>query len=105
MAQVWWKKFCEEMLECGARGEEPAYIWCQFNVEGLRHLDPHPFLLPGWMVLPRRRVPFIRAETGELGKSPGNMAAWWSTVEPAEPPEESLIVETGHHNNMIKGLL
>lgn len=100
--QEWWLKFITE----AARYDDPRFVWCQFNVEGLRHLDPNPLELPGWLVWPRERTPFIWGGPdmkppkgkerihGELVTSPGNCAVWWSTVRPAEPPENSMIIET-----------
>ncbi len=103
----WWDKFAQSLQH--GRG-----IWCAFNSEQLRHMDPSPFQLPGWLVMPRDRVRFIWGgpdlykthkptgekvlvrKHGERPKSPGNWTVFWSRVEPAEPPAPCVIVRTGY---------
>lgn len=97
-AAVWWRKYNREQSEL--RGEM-LFVWCAFSVEQLRHLDPSPFYLPGWLVMPRSRTAFVWGgptdggrEHGEPCKSPANWAVWWTTAPPATPPAESVIVRT-----------
>ncbi len=86
--KVWWEKF-----EFNARSRRA--IWCLFNMEQLRHTDPSPFTLDGYLIMPKRRIQFIDASTGLLGKSPSNWAGFWSNVKPAETPEPCVIIKTG----------
>jgi hypothetical protein len=58
-------------------------------------MDPSPFDMPGWLVMPRKRISFINAKTGLPGKSPANWAVFWSNTEPADPPEDCIMVRTG----------
>ena len=88
---MWWPKFVSEMQSFG---DAAKYVWCGFNIEQLRHMHPSPFHLPGWLVLPRKRIAFINGNTGEVGKSPGNWTFFWTNVEPATPPVESVVVRT-----------
>lgn len=94
--QPWWLKFCEEIGK-GGHG-----VWCAFSVEQLRHMDPNPLTMPGWLVMPRARIGFVwggpdtdKRKHGEVGSSPGNWTVFWSSVEPAETPADSVIVRTG----------
>jgi len=90
--KVWWEKSVRELRRYSWRRN---LIWCAFSVEQLRHMDPSPFHLPGWLVMPRGRTSFTSAATGEAGKSPANWAVFWTTAPPAEPPVECVIVRTG----------
>ena len=102
--QDWWLKFLTE----AARFDEPRFVWCQFNVEGFRLFDPHPLEVPGWLVWPRyKRTPFVWGGPdmkpakgkprlhGQPATSPGNCAVWWSSVEPAPTPYDSIVTRTG----------
>lgn len=91
-ARVWWSKALDEGAADPSR---LPFIWCAFSVEQLRHLDPSPFMLPGWMVMPRVRIKYIRQETGKREGSPTHWSVFWCNVPPAQPPEHSLIVRTG----------
>lgn len=97
---AWWMKY---QLEAPRK-----FIWCAFSVEQFRHMYPSALELPGWLVAPRERIAFIwggpdqpaeknKAERkhGEPMKSPGNWTAFWTTVEPACPPVDSIIMRTG----------
>jgi len=99
----WWAKYLAERR----LGLDP-FIWCAFSVEQFRHMQPSALELPGWLVAPRSRVSFIwggpdmeatptRAarKHGQPMTQPGNWTAFWSTVEPAAPPVESIIIQTG----------
>ena len=107
----WWGKL---MMERARHKGRLRVIWCAFNSEQERHMYPSPFGVPGWWVRPRARAPFVwGSETvpekrnkkgklvepaknhGELVTSPSNWATWWTTVEPAEPPVDCVIVRTG----------
>lgn len=111
---LYWTKLFQEQARHGGR---MAFMWCLFNIEQLRHMYPSPFNLDGWLIMPRDRIKFIwggpdipaefgvrkgkRVQTkaprfhGEPMKSPGNWTAFWSTVEPMEPPEPCVIIRTG----------
>lgn len=91
---AWWAKYLAE--------RPSAFIWCAFSVEQFRHMLPSALELPGWLVAPRTRVSFIWGGPdmpgrvhGQPLKSPANWTAFWSTVEPARPPVDSIIVRTG----------
>ena len=88
-------------------------------------MNPSPFDMDGWLVMPKRRIGFVWCgptlvrldgatkgklveydadihdenwivrRHGEVAKSPGNWTVFWSSVEPAETPEECVIVRTG----------
>lgn len=90
-APVWWAKSLEEIIAGNCR----KFIWCAFSVEQLRQMEPSPFLLPGWLVMPKSRIPFIDAKTGLPGKQPSNWAVFWTNTKPATPPVDSVIVRTG----------
>lgn len=83
----WWAKAMAELVHV------TALTWCFFNCEHARHLDPHVFDLPGWLVLPRRRIAFWR-EGAPVG-SPRNWAWFWTTCEPADTPVPCDRVRTG----------
>lgn len=112
-AQVWWSKYLEE--KAYAKGGIDL-IWCAFSVEQLRHMDPSPMLMSGYLVLPKDRVGFVwggpdieekrdkngkvtqkARKHGDVAKSPGNWTVFWSTVPPADPPDHCLIIRTGPH--------
>jgi hypothetical protein len=99
-AQAWWDR---------VNTYQPV-IWCAFNIEQMRVLDPSPLNLPGWLVMPGRRLSFIwggpeefvnkKGETvfrkaGEPAKSPGNWTVFWTNVCPAPTPEECFELRTG----------
>lgn len=103
-AAKWWAKWIAERDRTWGN---IRFVWCAFNVESLRHLEPSPFHLPGWLIWPRDRTAFVwggptMAATkkrsarihGEPAKSPGNCAVWWCNVPPATPPVECVIVRT-----------
>ena len=96
----WWHKY---QLEQQRQGGCMQFVWCAFNIEQLRHLDPSPFHLPGWLVMPRDRTAFVwGGETtekparihGEPARSPSNWSVWWTNVAPATPPVDCVIVRT-----------
>lgn len=108
-AKLWWSKLIQYMCSEMSFGDgwfnyKIAYpaVWCAFNIEQFRYLRPSPLELPGWLIQPRKRIAFIwGGETkgnrvhGQPCKSPANASAFWSTVEPAEPPHDSIILRTG----------
>ncbi len=97
----WWEKSMHE----GAATK--PFIWCAFAIEQLRHMDPSPFELSGWLVMPETRIGFIwggktmtpdrgaRRVHGERNRQPANWTVFWSTRKPATPPVASIIVPTG----------
>lgn len=110
----WWDKAVREMNE----GKE--LIWCAFSAEQPRYMHPSLYELPGWIVMPRARLSFIwlgpdmvkvkgklterMPEHGDMpiarihgnpGKSPGNWTVFWTSVAPAEVPEDCVIMRTG----------
>lgn len=87
-AQLWWDRFREHSWY------SPGAIWCGFNLEQLRTLDPSPLQLDGWLVVPRKRIAYIDGRTGERAKSPSQATFFWLNVEPAEPPEPCIITRT-----------
>lgn len=99
---AWWQKYCAQ------RSRLNRFIWCAFSIEQFRHMMPSALELHGWLVAPRTRTAFIwggpdtpatpsSAERlhGQPMKSPGNWAVWWTSVEPEEPPVDSIITRTG----------
>jgi len=106
-AQRWWSRTVEHSRETAGH-----MIWCAFNVEQLRYLNPSPFHLPGWLVMPRIRVRYIWGgdtiepivlpsgrmkavrKHGEPCKSPANWSVFWTSAPPAIPPVDSIIVRT-----------
>jgi hypothetical protein len=70
-----------------------ALTWCFFNCEAAQTLTPDPFKLPGYMVIPRKRVAFMT--DGKLGKSPFNRTWFWTTSHPASTPIDCNIIRTG----------
>lgn len=98
----WWVKYLAQ------RQHLPRFVWCAFSIEQFRHMTPSALELPGWLVAPRSRTSFIwggpdmpatesRAARvhGRPLPNPGNWSAWWTTVEPARPPVDSIILRTG----------
>lgn len=96
-AAKWWTKFVYEMC----RFDRPAFIWCAYSIEQLRQLDPSPLQLSGWVVIPKKRIAYIDQRTGERGKSPAQASFFWSSVTPAEPPEECIITPTVFSMNIF----
>jgi len=97
-AVQWWAKYQSEQRRY--KGAQ-LLVWCAFSVEQLRHMDPSPFHLPGWLVMPRERTAFIwggattAARThGKPAKSPANWSVWWTNAAPATPPVDCVIVRT-----------
>jgi hypothetical protein len=84
----WWRKLNESVP-----GVLEHVVWCFFNNEHTRFLDRSPWDMSGWMVMPKKRVAFLR--DGKPVKSPRNWTWFWTTKEPAKPPIDSLIVRTG----------
>jgi len=104
-AALWWDKYQAEQKR---HGGQMRFAWCQFNVESLRQLRPSPFHLPGWLIWPRERTPFIwggpdieatdsRAARihGQPMTQPGNCAVWWTNCKPTRPPGECVGIRTG----------
>lgn len=107
--QEFWRRAMKS-IDAGGKA-----MWCAFSAEQPRHMRPSPWKIPGWMIMPRVRIGFTwggpdivtnklavssGAEPkwrrhGDLGSSPGNWTIFWSSVEPAEPPSECVIVRTG----------
>jgi hypothetical protein len=87
----WW----EHAADCIGIGTVDAMVWCFFNCEATRHLEPSPWSMQGHMVLPSKRVAFLRG--GVPIKQPRNWAWFWvyNTDYVAEPPVECRIVRTG----------
>jgi len=67
-------------------------VWCFFNWETTVSLDRGPLTACGWLILPRRRVSFLRG--GEQIRSPRNRTAFWTNRPPATTPEPSFIAPT-----------
>lgn len=84
----WWAHHLKER----AAGNLERLVWCFFNNEHTRHLDPSPWELPGYMVIPRVRVAFLK--DGVRQKSPRNWTWFWTTERPARPPVDCFIVPT-----------
>jgi hypothetical protein len=87
----WWAKAHSERL---AANDWTDMIWCAFSVEQLRHMDPSPFFMDGWLIMPHKRIKFINGSTGEVAGSPANWTVFWSSKKPAATPEGALIVRT-----------
>jgi hypothetical protein len=85
----WWGKARGHLLE----GDLESLVFCFFNWEAVISARPDPLLVDGWLVLPVRRVSFLR--DGKAVKSPRNRAAFWTSTMPAQPPVTSYIVPTG----------
>lgn len=117
--ELWWGKAISEYQTASrvVHPPQPALIWCLFSVEQLRFMDPCPLELPGHMVWPLARTPFISlidydpAEHGKRGKvrrkgcpnlQPGNWSAFWCSehvdVCVASLPVPSIVTRTGHAN-------
>ncbi len=109
--RAWWAKAGRERKRIGSSF---ALVWCCFGTEHPYLMKPSPFELPGWLVVPPRRLPFIWGgpttyypaghrlagkvdrEHGKPKKGAGDRATFWSTVEPAPPPTPgTLIIPTG----------
>lgn len=88
--RAWWEHAYGEL----AGGRCRALVWCLFNCEHARHLDPSPFDTPGWLVIPQRRISFLRE--GVPIRSPRNWAWFWSTLPPADTPEPAWVQRTGN---------
>ena len=74
-----------------------ALVWCFFNYEAVFGMEPSPLDLPGWMVMPQRRVGFFR--DGKRIRSARNRTWFWTTKPPAPPPcDVSWVVGTGDTN-------
>jgi hypothetical protein len=99
--RAWWEKAMRETrcaepeTRCGQPGTTMALVWCLFNCEHVRILRPSPLDLDGWLVIPSRRVAFVRG--GDAIKSPRNWTWFWSNREPAPTPVLSWICRTGPH--------
>lgn len=108
--QAWWRKYIEEQIRHQGR---MRFVWCQFNVEAIRQLDPWPFFVSGWLIWPRNRISFIwggetieekHDKTGKIIRkqrvhgqpsvAPGNCAVFWTNVPPATPPCDCAIFRT-----------
>ena len=101
--KLWWGRAIEAL----AQGKE--VIWCSFNDEQHRHMYPSLYEVPGWLILPRTRIKFVWGGPdvllkngkwryhGDIGKSPGNYTTFWSSVKPATPPVDCVIVRTGQN--------
>jgi len=70
-----------------------ALTWCFFNAEAVKSVRPTPLDLHGYLVIPLKRVAFMR--NGKRQKSPRNWAWFWTTREPAPAPVECRIIPTG----------
>ena len=99
---VWWPEFVRHLGHHSGWGYLNSGIWCAFSAEQKRHMRPSCYDMPGWLIEPRKRIGFVwggpdtdKLRYGERGKSPGDWAVFWSSVEPTEPPEECVIVRTG----------
>jgi len=104
---IWWAK---AMAEQKRYRDRMGLIWCMFNIEQLRYMDPSPFDLRGYLVMPKERIGFvwagpdlfypkehkkageIRRKHGEVAASPGNWTAFYSSELPASTPVECKIV-------------
>ncbi len=87
----WWA----HATDCIGIGTITAMVWCFFNSEATRHMVPSPWMMPGWMVLPNRRVAFVKG--GSLKTQPRNWAWFWvyNCEKIAPPPVDSQIIRTG----------
>jgi len=102
-AAKWWEKYQAEQER---RAGRLSIVWCAFSMEQLRHMRRSPFHMPGWLVMPRTRTSFVWGgprvirrgqiirRRGQVAKSPGNWAVFWSNVEPVTPPVECVIART-----------
>lgn len=97
-AQAWWEKYQREQR---AQAYGMSAIWAAFSIEQLRHMEPSPLVLPGWLVAPRQRIQWIwggptdgKRIHGEPMKQPTSWSVFWTNVPPATPPVESIIVRT-----------
>ncbi len=98
--KTWWTKGMDE-LEAGRTTD---LVFALFNMETAFSLDPSPLELPGWLIMPSRRISFYRdgalpidPNTGRK-TAPRNRTWFYSTCRPATPPIMSWIVETGDPN-------
>ncbi len=96
----WW---AHAMAELDA-GRTTDLVWCFFNCETVFVLDPCPLELPGWIIMPSRRISFYRdgalpidPKTGRK-TAPRNRTWFYTTRRPATPPIMSWIIETGDPN-------
>lgn len=103
VARDWWAKG----VRCLRERQVSALVWCAFNSEQLRYLDPSPFHLDGWLIMPRDRIGFVWGGpdvvtpngksrlTGDVARSPSNWTVFWSSCAPARTPTDCVIVRTG----------
>ncbi len=91
----WWTKAMQHLPEL------KALTFCLFNMEQAFSLRPSMFELPGYLVMPDKRVAFWR--DGEPVKAPRNRAWFWTTCEPAATPIPSRVVPTGGDCNWRVG--
>lgn len=91
----WWEKHILERNQ----GFCNRLIWCFFNCEATRILDPSPFDMSGEFVVPKKRVAFIHPTTGKVVKSPRNWTWFWKSYEVpfVEPPEPCFYIQTSGH--------
>lgn len=96
----WWNKARSEWTA----GRLQKLVWCFFNYEATYAVDPSPWELRGWMVMPRRRIGFVNAATGKVQKGARNRCWFWTNVPPAETPVPCLIVPTGTHSYGVRSI-
>lgn len=90
----WWSKGVKEYQLASVS----KLVWCFFNNEHLRHVNPSPWRLDGYMVIPRKRIGFISPETGKVQRGARNWGWFWSSCEPdPNTPIPCWIVKTGPH--------
>lgn len=97
-AVAWWAKYIAEQERVHWRLQ---LVWAAFSIEQLRHLRPTPLHMPGWLVLPRKRVEWIwggptddKRQRGVRCTQPTSWSVFWTTEAPATPPVESIILRT-----------
>jgi len=83
--KAWWTKAHSRRLA--------ALTWAFFNCEAIKSVAPSPLDLPGYLVIPMRRVRWW--QHGAESKRPRNWSWFWTTREPAPTPIECRIIETG----------
>lgn len=98
-SQQWWTKMHEENARHDGAGK---FVYCFFNVEQIRKIEPSPLKTKGWMIWPKRRTRFVWGGEsgggrvhGEPYGSPRYWSAFWTNVEPAEFPEPCEVTECG----------
>ncbi len=89
----WWNKYVTERNS----GRTTRLIWCFFNCEATRSIDPSPFNMPGEFVIPKKRVAFWR--DGKPFKGPRNWTWFWKSYEVpfVEPPVDCWFLPTSGH--------